>query len=356
MRDAMSANTLRMRSHTRTSLARMAGVSLIELMISIVLGMMVVAALVTVFASTSAARTELERTSRQIENGRYAIELLSDDLRVAGFYGELNVKTVAPVVGALPNPCSLVATDWAGAIPLHIQAYDNGVGVPPCVPGTVKANTDVLVVRHANTCEAGVAGCAAAVAGNPYFQAAKCGTESPVTPYVIGLQGTAPFTLHLRNCTTLAGLRAYEVHIYFVSTDNGAGLAIPTLKRMDLTPAGFVETPLVEGIEELNIEYGIDKDADGSPDVYTADPTNFTYAGCTACSASENWSNVMTARINILARNLEVSPRYLDSKTYSLGRDAGGGQYTVAPADGFRRHAYSGMVRIVNAAERRDTP
>jgi type IV pilus assembly protein PilW len=352
----MKANPPRMNSRNPASLRHMAGVSLVELMISIVLGMMVVAALVTVFASTSAARTELERTSRQIENGRYAIELLSDDLRVAGFYGELNVKTVAAVTGALPDPCSLVPADWATSIPLHIQGYDNGVGLPPCVPGTVKGNTDVLVVRHANTCEAGVGTCPIAVAGNAYFQAAKCGTESPVTPYVIGLQGTAPFTLHVRNCATLAGLREYQVRIYFVSTDNGAGVAIPTLKRMDLTPAGFVETPLVEGIEELNIEYGIDKDGDGSPDEYTADPTNYTYAGCVTCSPSQNWANVMTARINLLARNLEASPRYVDSKTYTLGRDAGGGQYAVTPADAFRRHAYSGMVRIVNAAERRDTP
>jgi type IV pilus assembly protein PilW len=334
----------------------MAGVSLIELMISIVLGMMIIAALVTVFASTSAARSELERTSRQIENGRYAMELLSDDLRVAGFYGELNVKSLGAPTGALPNPCSTNVADWTSAIPLHLQAYDNGAGAPGCVPASRKANTDVLVVRRADTCEAGTAGCPAVVAGTPYFQVAKCATESPVTPFVIGLQGTAAFTLHMRNCTTGAGLREYLVRIYFISTDNGAGQNVPTLKRLDFNGAGFTETPLVEGIEELNIEYGIDNDGDGAPDAYTADPTTYIAAGCGACSAAQNWSNVMTARIHLLARNIETSPNYVDSKTYSLGRDAAGIPVTVTPADAYRRHAYSGLVRVVNAAERRDTP
>jgi type IV pilus assembly protein PilW len=173
---------------------------------------------------------------------------------------------------------------------------------------------------------------------------------------VIGLQGTAAFTLHMRNCTAGAGLREYLVRIYFISTDNGAGQNIPTLKRLDFNGAGFTETPLVEGIEELNIEYGIDNDGDGAPDAYTANPTTYTAAGCGACSAAQNWSNVMTARIYLLARNIDTSPNYVDSKTYSLGRDAAGTPVTVTPADAYRRHAYSGLVRVVNAAERRDTP
>ncbi|MEP7070444.1 MAG: hypothetical protein ABI789_14440, partial [Usitatibacter sp.] len=112
-----------------------AGVSLVELMISIVLGMLLIAALTTVFASTSAARNELERTSRQIENGRFAMELLSDDLRVAGFYGELNVKQLA-VPAALPDPCSTTVSDWADAITIGVQAYDNGASKPTCIPSS----------------------------------------------------------------------------------------------------------------------------------------------------------------------------------------------------------------------------
>jgi type IV pilus assembly protein PilW len=319
----------------------MAGVSLIELMISLVLGLMVLAALVTVFANTSASRNELERSSRQIENGRFAMEILSDELRLAGFYGELDLKTMTATV--LPNPCSLVIGDWRDAMPIHVYGYDNGASVPGCIPADLKANTDVLVVRRTSSCEAGVGGCAAAVAGQPYLQVSKCATEQVITPFVLGLSGTAAFTLKMKDCTTVAGLRRYLVDIYYVSNDNGSGQPVPTLKMMSFDGAAFTVTPLVEGIEWLNIEYGIDNDGDGAPDVYTTAPVTVA-----------DWASVMTARINLLARNIETSPNYTDSKTYSLGLDAGGAVITVAPGDAYRRHVYTGLVRVVNAAERRN--
>ena len=334
----------------------MAGVSLIELMISMVLGLIIIAALVTVFASTSAARNELERTSRQIENGRFAMELLSDDLRVAGFYGELNVAQVAPAA-SLIDPCSTTVADWTSAINLPLQGYDNGASAPTCIPASLKAGTDILVVRRAATCEAGVGTCPALVSNTPYFQVSKCATEAVGTPFAIGLQGTAAFTLKARNCTATAGLRQYVVHIYFVSTDNGAGQAIPTLKRLEFNGTAFVESPLVEGIEYLNIEYGMDNDGDGTPDAYTANPTTYTYSGCAACNAWNNWANVVTARVSLLARNVDASPNYTDTKSYSLGLDAAGAAVTIAATgDPFRRHAYSGLVRVVNASQRREKP
>ena len=65
---------------------RQAGISLVELMVSITLGLMILSGVLVVFVNTSAARNEVEKTSRQIENGRYASEVLSEDLRLAGFY------------------------------------------------------------------------------------------------------------------------------------------------------------------------------------------------------------------------------------------------------------------------------
>jgi Tfp pilus assembly protein PilW len=347
----MSPLALRNRPPRRS----MGGFSLVELMISIVLGLLIMAALVSIFANTSAARSELERTSRQIENGRFAMELLSDDLRVAGFYGELNVSQFV-VPGGLPDPCSTNVSDWAAAIPISVQGYDNGTSAPSCVPSSLKAGTDVVVIRRTETCEIGGPGCDAGLSNLPFFQVSKCSAESVATPYAIGMQGSPDFTLKLKDCATLAGMRKYLVHIYFISTDNGQGVAMPTLKRLEFNGNTYTEMPLVEGIEELNIEYGIDKDGDGSPDAYTTDPTNFTYAGCTTCTAPRNWSNVMTARINLLARNIETSPNFTDTKTYSLGLDSTGTPITVTPGGSVRRHVYTGLVRLVNPSSRREKP
>ena len=339
---------------------RMAGMSIIELMIAIALGLIVLAGLAMLFANQSAARQEMERSSRQIENGRFAMELLTDDLRMSGFWGELNlIPANFPVPGALVDPCSFTKADWVSALPLHVQGYDNGAGAPGCMPADLRPGTDIVVVRRVSTCVAGTANCDAVTNGRPYIQVARCATEVavPLQAYELGLSGTEPFTRTNRDCAARASLRAYIVRIYYVAdVPQAAPLPpLPTLKRLDFNAAtnGWVETSLVDGIEELQLEYGIDTDRDSDPDVYSADPSTYVCAGCTAAS---NWSDVVTARIYVLARNSEASVGYVDNKTYSLGRTAAGLPYQVTPGGAFRRHAYSGLVRIVNVSERRDTP
>ncbi len=328
----------------------MAGFSLIELMIAMALGLLIVSVTMVVFFNASASRNEVERTSRQIENGRYAVDVITDDLRLAGFYGELNVGAIA-APGALPtDQCSLVAADWNAWIPLHVQGFDNGAGfnkttTAACALADQQANTDILLIRRARTCLATVADCGAAVANTPYIQVTHCATATP--SHVLGLQGTATFDRTKKNCTDTADRRQYYVRIYYISTNNGAGQTIPTLKRLELagtgcgTPPCWITTPLVEGIEQFNVEYGIDTNNDGVPDGYSASPTTVA-----------EWMNVMTVRFHVLARNPEPSPGYTQSKTYDLGL----GTTPITVADGYRRHVYSSLVRVNNPAGRRDRP
>jgi type IV pilus assembly protein PilW len=326
-----------------------AGLSLIELMISITLGLMILSGVAFVFVNTSQARNEIERTSRQIENGRYAIELLTDDLALAGYYGELDVGALtAP--GALPtDQCSISAVDWLAWIPLHIQGFDGGAGfsAATCALTNHKAGTDVLVIRRTRTCVAGTTGCDSVVAGNPYVQVSLCSTEATLNK--IGVEGTETFDLKQNDCTNVAVKRQYYVHIYYISTDNGSGANVPTLKRIALEGTSWTTTPLVEGIEQMNLVYGVDSTVapgpDGSPDTYTAAPANIT-----------EWLNVVSVQIYLLARNLETSPDYTDGKTYNLGIDSLGAALNVTPADNYRRHIYSSVVRLNNPAGRKDTP
>lgn len=330
---------------------RIAGFSLIELMIAMTLGMLIIAVTMIVFFNASASRNELERTSRQIENGRYATEVIADDLRLAGFYGELKVGDIAPP-GALPvDQCSLDAANWNTWIPLHVQGFDNGASfnktaTAGCALADQKANTDILLIRRARTCLATAADCGVAVTDSPYVQVSLCATET--TTHRLGIQGTATFDLKQKDCTTTANLRQYYVRIYYISTNNGLGQNIPTLKRLELsgtdctgTPPCWITTPLVEGIEEFNVAYGIDSNGDGAPESYSASPASVA-----------DWMNVMSVQFHVLARNPEQSPGYTQSKTYDLGLGAA----PITLADGYRRHVYSTLVRINNPAGRRDKP
>jgi len=285
---------------------------------------------------------------------------------MAGFYGEFAVSTLS-APAALPDPCSTNPADWSAAIPVAVQAYDAGASAPTCMPADVMPNTDIVVVRRTGGCEVGVAGCSAATNRQALFQAAKCGTQVAATntSYLIDRNGTT-FDRKLKDCATNANKRRYFVNIYYISTNNGqAGNSTPTLKRLELndTSDGFNQVTLVEGIEQMNLEYGVDYTStttacvgDGQPDAWTADPTAFVPTGCTGSDVI-NWSNVVAARINVLARNTEASAGYTDNKTYTLGLDAAGNPVTVTnPNDSYHRHAYNTVVRLVNVSQRRESP
>lgn len=400
-----------MRISTVARLPRQNGMSLIELMIAIALGLLIVAALTTVFVNTSAARREIELTAQQIENGRYAVDILADDLRMAGYFGELNPApanesgntggnpnwlpaVVPPAPGALPDPCAIPADlkDWRSSLYFHVQSYPNGGGLAATMcddriaaEGTsiktnadATTNPDVVVIRRTRACSEGDPGCPAVNNNKAYLQVSLCASEAPNMPYILGLGSVAP-TLRFKGastgtCGATVSRREYMTHVYFISPDNGAGVSVPTLKRLELDVVGGSLTmravSLVEGIEQLNIEYGIDymdsaglPSADGIPDAYTSDPSNFADAtGCPTCVFNdvENWRNVVTARFYVLARNLEQSQGLSTTainKTYNLGRKPNGTPLTVGPfSDSYRRHVYSSLVRLSNPAGRRDRP
>ena len=68
-------------------LSQTRGFTLIEIMIGLTLALIVVFALMILFANNSRVRSEIDRAAQQIENGRYAMDLVRDDLHLAGFYG-----------------------------------------------------------------------------------------------------------------------------------------------------------------------------------------------------------------------------------------------------------------------------
>ena len=370
----------------RPVIAPARGFSLVELMVAMAIGLILMTILATVFANSSRSQKEITMSAQQVENGRYSIELLSDDLRHAGYYGYYVPAGSPP--GTLPDPCdsSLTVANVKTHLILPVQGYDSPGSTPlsSCInAANFVAGTDVLVVRRASstyTCDPtvhaedtakGQAGMAL-VAARLYIQTlpSTTNTFNPIValgspssaftnftdlPKVRGLlAGTPDF------CDTNvvpSPIRQLVTHIYYVSpcsnrangstcasSDDG-GSPIPTLYRMELRSGTYITSsdnyPLVEGVENFQVEYGLDSDADGSPNsAYVTDP-----------GATTNWRNLMAVRMYVLARNTQVSPGYLDTKTYNLGG-------TVPPIanDGYRRHVYDTLVRLKNPSERKETP
>lgn len=387
----MDHNFLHLNPSTAWS-RRQRGFGLVELMISITIGLVIVAALVALFLGTSRNNRQMATANSVIENGRFAIQLLENDIVHAGFWGthvpQFDNQTFEDVPldvpASLPDPClAYTAPNWNAAyvnsaIGIPAQAYD-AASVCGSVVTDMLANTDMLVVRHAATCAPGDVGCEtepAGTAGKLYMQSTRCNSEA--TPYVFGLHGTATFDLTQRDCTTPAEKRSFVSNIYYVRDYAvTAGDGIPTLVRSGFDLVGGVlahqaPVPLIEGIDAIRFEFGIDNvSPTGAAVDYTTainwvDPvlkTRATNRGdgipdgnfirCTAatpCTAAQ-LMNATAIRIYVLARSREPTTGYTDTKTYTLGS-------TTVPAfnDGFKRHVYSTTVRLPNVSGRRERP
>lgn len=354
-----------------------AGVSLIELMISVAIGLLLLAALTTLFVNQSRTRSELDKQNQMIDNGRYALDLLSENLRMAGFYGELDPFSVYPTpdeVSAIPasafNPCTTTATQISQALIWHVQGYNAAttssvITSPPSCLTSIKSGSDVLVMRRAFTAAIPAA---SAVANTTYLQVSLCVPKTGLAENVYFVaKAPATYNLSQKTCVLANGgpaadLRRVLVQIYFIDANNEEGDGIPTLKMAELNAASeFVITPLVEGIEYMQVDYGIDgvdTNADGIPDRFNAlnpDGTTDTdgtmngpYISCAACDANQ-WAHVVAVKISIISRNLETTAGFTDANTYNLGT---GGD--VTPGGAYKRHAYTQVIRLINPASRKE--
>jgi type IV pilus assembly protein PilW len=348
----------------RTTLTRQAGLSLLELMIAITIGLFLLVGLVSVFATSNQTYMDLSRAAQQIENGRFAMQVISDDVAHAGFYGRYSQPGVIP--GVLPDPCvNNNAATLQAAMALPLQGYNAPATSPitACVPvANHVAGTDILVIRRADsTMSAGNAVTipnAALTAGGFYVQGNADPDGAPIVGVATGTSAGDQALFTLTNIDVppqFAPVRRYHVHIYFIAPcsvptgggtvctgatdDNGA--PIPTLKRIELTSNGVMSViPLVEGIENFQVDYGIDADKDGVPDG----------AYVTAPAAVAGWADVVAVRINVLARNVEPTGGYVDAKSYDMGVMG-----AVTPGGAFKRHVYNAVIRVVNPASRRES-
>jgi type IV pilus assembly protein PilW len=285
------------------------GFSIPELLVAVAVGLLILAGVTTLFVNNGRAQARVENANRQIENGRYAVDLLSTDLRNAGYYGEFD-PTVLPDPAGLPAPCTAALAALRAALPLHVQGYAAGAGLPDCV-SDVKAGTDVLVVRHVRACVTGDPNCGADDPAGPLFQASLCanlselGAGDPANYYALDTE-TANLNRHGRDCATAAVTRRFLTHLYFVAADDRPGDGVPTLKRAELRlvngAPGFVIVPLVEGVDGLRFEYGIDTDGNGTVDRYTADPATLDGCATPACAVA-NWRATLAVRLRLTAIN-----------------------------------------------------
>lgn len=364
---------------------RQQGLSIIELMISMAIGLLILAGLVTMFVNSSANQRELQRSSIRIENGRYAMDAMTQDLHHAGYYGQYFLNVVPTTA---KDPCDLTSAAMIAAAGFPIQAYSAAsatarpdLSATTCataqsnILSTANLNpgSDVLVIRRTNTDLLAIG--SVAVSGEIYLQANpveaefQVGSGAAIAATLTNSKangGTA--TIMNAQRTAAAEIRKLRVHIYFVapcSRPNGGGdvctgasddggSPIPTLKRLEMIGASgsrtFTVVPIAEGIEYLQLSYGIDNapatvnsatgfKGDGVPDTNLRAPTLADHA------------NIVEAKVSLLARNNDATQGFTDTKTYLVG------SYSLGPYnDRFKRSVFDSNIRMTNLSSRREIP
>ena len=382
------------------------GVSLIELMTSITIGLMILVGLSSVFVNSSTSSRELKNTAEQIENGRYAIELLTQDIRHAGYYGELSALPTVPAAAAdaCVAPTAGTVSDAVNptlALPVqYIAAAGIPSGCTALLPAAnLKANSDIIVVRRTDTTPLTVscATSAAVEADTVYLQTTpntaeiQYGVAGTVDSTKNATGGATALLMVRRDQTVAAGatagtcaaavagqfpqvaarIRKYRTHIYFVApcsvpagggtvctgAGDDQGRPIPTLKRLELrrdlsTSSPFTIVSIVEGIEAIRFEYGVDN-LPATVDINTGligdgNPDSNPYSNAPTVV---DMGNTVAMRIYVLARNTAPTNGYIDDKTYAMGTFT-----TAATGDTYKRHVYGAETRIVNQAGRREIP
>lgn len=353
------------------------GLSLIELMISIALGLVLIVGLSNVYLNSSRTAKELQKAGQQIENGRYALELLTNELRHAGFYGKLGSFSDPT---AAPDPCLTTEAALQDSLMLPLQVFRApdlatrpDLSATTCTAGLLNNNnlvpgSDVVVIRRTDTNLLAVGD--PAVLGEVYLQANAITADIQVgngAAITAASTATGAVATIQKLDGTAGEIRKFHVHVLFVAPcrmGSGAeGLctnaddSIPTLKMLSLqvdpgTNAAVMQIfPLVAGIETLKVELGIDDSpsdvnqltgrmGDGIVDTYVAAPT------------LDQMGNAISARLFVLARNTDPTSNHVDSKSYLMGVGLVKGPMN----DAFKRHVFLGEVLLSNLGGRKEIP
>ena len=265
------------------------GFTLIELMVSLVLGLLVTGIVIALFAHSKRNFNEDEQVSLMQENGRFAMQLMSRDISMAGFLGNLFQPTEVDASGiTLVGNC---ISDWSQVVDLPpIKVTPESHAPAACFTSeTIKPGTQVVVIKRAE----------------PVF------TNSPVDGKLYFRTNGTGGSLYIGSTTTPAGYRDWEyiMHVYYIKVDNG----IPALYRKRLAPSAGTNVSLsageqlIPGVESFAISLGVDTTGDGIANTYYPSTTSAVL------------SNAVSAKLDILVRSTRLNPSYTNNKTYYVG-------------------------------------
>lgn len=350
----MQSYSSRLSMRTPLAKIRMTGFSLVELMVALGLSLLLLAGVVAIFSSSRVAYESTDQLSRVQETGRFALDQLSRHIRSAGYTGcsrqptaiasALNADTNATLEYGFVSSPPVLGYDtsgsgaWSPALHPNIQSLtpseDSDVLVVrgarlDVVPMQVTQDmvgsdgitldpTGDLIVKSAGSVNgvdpAGNVLMAYSCEGVSFFFANASGTSliRPISDEIPG---------NVTNSTSYPFLKAAEVVpvetvIYYI--DAASPPAPDTMTSLWRKVGEGAAEELVQGVERMQVEYGVDLQGDRVVDDYRP------------ASTVGNWDRVVSVRIGMLVSSVQEYGNDRDQRTYQV-------LDTDVPAPGDRR-------------------
>ncbi len=251
-----------------------AGLTIVELMVSIALGLLVILLAIALLLSSKSGYVAQDEGTRIQDTGRYAIESISRAARQAAY--ENWDKEEAPIVNG-----ATISANIAGLDGQRLKENSPGIASPagPSVNGS-----DVLAVRFF--------GVGAGVNGD--------GTVLNCAGFGVG----APHSKE-----TADEDRGWS--IFYVAPDSSGE---PELRCKYQGKSGWTSDALARGVESFQVLYGVDADADGLPNqfltasaVQALDDALIPVGDTAAARARDKnkktyWKKVVVLKIALLVR------------------------------------------------------
>jgi len=291
--------------------SRASGFSLVELLVALAIGIFLLAGALTIFQQTRTQYRAIEAVSRLQESARYAMSVLENDVRLAGYWAKHSrpesVSGDDTVTGlALCDP------DF-DPTPANLGIYIAGGGAMSlnCAVNP-RAGSDVLIVRRLS------------VDPVPPEDARDETTVPDLAGDIIYAQTSYVGTLAFRDdvvplpyFSDTSDTHFFVTDAYYVRNSSDTDPAIPSLRRISLAAGPDVQdAEVATGIESLDVTFGLDTNADGTVETWTDD------------AAALAADPPLAARITLIARAEQREPG-------------------VAP-DGFRRFSLTKTIYLRN--------
>jgi type IV pilus assembly protein PilW len=239
---------------------RVAGVSLIELMVALTIGLILVGGAIAAYLKARDTFAATEAAARLQENARYALSLIETDVRMAGFWGLNNQPhLIRPNANsAFPAACGPA---WTTDVTNYLTGY-NDAYVAPCAAlgGGAQPNADVLIVRRASaqriTPQAASVG--AADRDRVLIVTSRVAGEIFVPKDLANAIPPGFATSDPSGEPPLADTRELLVDAYYVSRNSSVAKGYPALRRKHLIAGPSVaDEELVPGVEDLQFQVGV---------------------------------------------------------------------------------------------------